>query len=264
MQLALIKKQAMTSLKRNLSKAVSLVMICLFTVLCMKIIEQVFILLLDTVFINDSFKFVLSRNTILSTILTLIMYLTLLCPLLLSVKKWYMNIKDNDPPVSDALSIFTSSKRYFKAVWYSIIKNITLTAMYLLLLVPVIFFASVLKTQVKNNTKLLGAMFLILFIAIVIFLLIAIFYAVYINLGFFYADYIFLSEKNINPFKAISISLRVSKYQRGKLALLLLSLLPYLLLCVFIVPIVFCVPYIKSTLAVFAQTQLEIYLENTK
>ncbi len=259
LELALIKKQATNRLKENLSKAIGLVLICLLACLCIKIINQIFVILLDTVFINDDFQLVLSRNTIISSILTLIMSLFLLSPLFLSVKKWYMALKDTNAPISQALDVFGSQKFYMQSIWFSFVKNITFTIMLFLLLIPAIFIASILKSQISQSNEILGIMFGVLFVAMVIFIILASLYAIYIALGFLYTDYIFLSGKTANPFKAIMLSFQMAKHNRGKLMALLLSFFPYLFLCLFIVPIVFVVPYIKSTLAFYAQVQLEPY-----
>lgn len=264
LELALIKKQATNRLKENLAKAISLVLICLLASLCVKIIDEIFVLLLDTVFINDSFQLVLSRNTIISSILTLIISLLLLSPLFLNVKKWYMALKDTNPPIAQALNVFGSLKLYTQAVWFSFVKNIALAIMFFLLLTPAILMASVLKAQLDNTNFVLDLMFGVLFIAMIVFTILASLYAIYVALGFFYADYIFLSGKTTNPFKAISLSFKMSKYHRGRLVALFLSLFPYLLLCLFIVPIVFVVPYVKSTLTYYAQVQLESYTINNE
>ncbi len=256
MQIKLIKKEASKRLKKNIGKAISILFISLASVICVTLISQVLTVYFDTVLINSSFKIDTSLNALIVTGITLLVSLLLLTPLCLNVKKWYMSIKTMDSQLHEAFSIFGSFKAYVSSVWYGIIKFLLISVIYFLLSLPAMIAAIALRIHVESNNNNIGITFAILFAVMVSFIVISIFYGIYVALGFFYADYIYLSKVATNPIKAIKLSMKMSRNQRGAIAFLYISLLPYLLLCVFVVPILFVIPYIKSILAFYAKEKL--------
>lgn len=262
MGLAVMKKQATNRLKRNLAKAVSLTFVVFIALFLILLSQQVIVLLLDTIFIHDAFEIGLSRNMLAANLIGVGLSFLLLSPLQLSIKGWYMKMSETNPPLSEALGVFTSWKRYWCCVFYSFIKSILFISVYFVLITPALIIATVLKSQLDMPDKTLGLLFLVLFAVMVVFIILAVCYAVYVALGFFYADYLFLSKKTKNPLKAVITSVHLSKYNRGNLLSLYLSFIPYLLACVLIVPIIFVAPYIKSNLAFFAQEKLKCLSED--
>lgn len=255
----MIKKQASVRLKKNLSKAISLVFIVLFSTILLIAIQQMLSVIFNTLVIDSNssgFTIDISPKALMVTGITVFISFFIIAPLRLSIKRWYMELPCANPPLSFALNIFSSIKGYLYSVYYSFVKTAILVLGYLILLFPSLFIGVIIRVQMIKGENTLGAIHAVLFFLLILFFVLSTLYAIYFFIGFFYSDYIFLSGKTQNPFKAISISMHISKHHKASLLAVFLSMLPYFLLCILIVPIIFVVPYAKCTFAFYANKRI--------
>lgn len=261
MGISAIKKLAMSRLKCNLSKAVSLLFLSLITFLCIRVLEQMLLLLFESFKIADidSSFFTIPLDKQFAQIIAVILSVFIVSPLFLSIKKWYIEMLLVDPPVSAALHAFYCPRAYFSAVWYCFVKNTVSISIFTILLLPVIIAAGIFRSEIREQTSILAILLTVIFVAVIILLLVAAAFAVYFALGFFYADYIFLSDAKSkkNPFKVIAESFRLAKHHRKSIGMLLISMLPLILLCAFIIPALFVIPFVNTTLAFYAQQHIQ-------
>lgn len=257
----LIKIEGLKRLKHNLPRAISLVFVMLFLIVFLHISRLLTDIFIHSFGVTHMLTDTLSLSMLIAIITTIILSLTLLMPLWLNIKKWFMNLSADGPPHTTTLSLLNSPRKYFKSVFYSAIKASVTAVLFLLLFVPAIIIFAFLRAN-WSFTSADSAMLIVvvMFILMIAFVILATVYIIYLSLGLFLSDYIYLSLVETNPIKAMLLSLKLSKNHRMKLITLYFSMLPYALSSLLVVPIVFTIPYMQCTLACFAKQQLGLYL----
>ena len=79
------------------------------------------------------------------------------------------------------------------------------------------------------------------------------------TLRYYLADYLFVTREGMGIREAIKISSAAMKGSKRTLFSLQLSLLPWRLTTVLLVPLVFVAPYYSASMAIFAKVRLESY-----
>lgn len=257
----LIKLEGLKRLKRNLPRAISLVFVMLFLLAFLHISRLLTDIFIHSFGVTYMVSDTMSLSMLIAIITSIILSFTLLMPLWLNIKKWFMNLSPEGPPQKTTLSLLNSPRTYLKCVYYSAVKAGFMAVMYLAIFLPAIIMISFLKANTSIGEQApIELIIVIMFVVGAIFILLATIYIIYLSLGLFLSDYIYLAQIETSPIKAMLLSLKLSKKHRVKLIMLYFSLLPYLLSSLLVVPIVFTVPYIQCTLAYFAKQQLGLHL----
>lgn len=259
LNIRLIRLEATRNLKKNLARAISLVFVMLFSIIFMFIMNDLIGIFIRSFGITQMLTNNIGVSDLISVICSFVLGFTFIMPLWLNIKKWFMNLSEDAPPLATTLSLISRPSIYFKTISYIIIKVLLIGSIYFVLLTPSMALAAVVKSQINTTNGAVGLLIIIIFIMMVMFFIIAGLYAIYIALGFFYADYIYISKTTENPIKAIVLSLKIAKSNRMKIITLYATLIPYMLLSIFIIPLVFTIPLIQSTTACFARGQMEAY-----
>lgn len=259
MKLYQIVKQSGKRFLPNMGKAVALMCLMCFAFLTVLLVEQVLAMALRPTLINQDFSFNFSWNTLLLTIIPLILYFFIIKPFLLNIKKWNYSLLEEDVPMQEAMCYFGTCKGYFRAVWYSICKTVLITLIYLALLVPVMALLVALRVQIELQGQMLGLLFAVLFLLTGAFLLLAFLYATYVTMGFFFADYIYVAGIASKPFAIFRLSFQIAKNKRSSILMLWLAMIPLILLSCLIIPAFILVPLMYLMSAFFAKDKMMVY-----
>lgn len=195
-------------------------------------------------------------NTAAVAVITLATVFFWIEPMRLSIKAWYTRLSVKNLPVSVAFKSFTSAKRYVSALYFSFVRRIAdFGVCFLLLLFPSVLLAAVSR-RLDNFGSINSVGGLLLILSFVLIILAAVF-SVYFLIGFFFADYLFAKGITYNPIKAMKLSVKLSRENKGRLISVMVLSLPYYLVCVFVVTIPFALPKIKAMFAVLANEVID-------
>ncbi len=272
----LCKRNGIRCLYNNWGKAVAIVLLLLATGLLFTMIELIINLLLGIPAVidpqNDGYYLNNLPNTsILAMILTCIMTLgsfLVMAPLNLGITGWYYGLSQGESP--EVLSIFNtfSSRNYFRALTLKIHlwgRKIIWALIYFTL--PAAIAAAsiwLMGHSVFYMDLNLGYAISIcgLFFAGLLAMLMAVLYAVHIQ-KYFLAEYYVVNE-NCGVWEAIKKSRHASRGKRGEIFLFRLSFLPFFLLCIFVIPTLYVLPYYGISSMLYARVLMEQHYRSTQ
>lgn len=260
MDIRLIKLDASRRLKKNLARAISLVFVMLFSIVFLFIVNELIVIFIRSFGIKGTIANTVAVNELVASICTLFIGFTFIMPLWLNIKKWYLNLSEQAPPVPTTLSMISSPSAYFKTVGYGVVRTLLAAITLFLLLMPAMFLGIIVKSELEQSQgAALGVMYITMIAVAIIFILLASLFALYLAVGLFYADYIYILGITANPFAAVKLSLKIAHASRIKIITIFATFIPYVLMSVFIIPLVFTIPLMQSTMACFARSQIEAY-----
>lgn len=272
----LCKRNGSRCLYNNWGKAVAIVLLLLATALLFTMIELIINLLLgvpvvidpqkDGYFLNN-----LPNTSILAMILTCIMMLgsfLVMAPLNLGITTWYYGLSQGESP--EVLSIFNvfSGRSYFRALTLKIHlwgRKIIWALIYFALPIA-IGVASIwlMGHGVFYMDLNLGYAISIcgLFFAGLLAVMMAVLYVLHIQ-KYFLAEYYVVNE-NCGVWEAIKKSRHASRGKRGEILLFRLSFLPLFLLCIFVIPTLYVLPYYSISSMLYARVLMEQHYRSTQ
>jgi uncharacterized membrane protein len=200
-------------------------------------------------------------------ILSIFSLLTILLviPLEMGVLRWFYGIvHGKDMSIADAFTFFESIKRYVKGIGL----YLNILARCLLWAIPFFCLPSALMGVslylVNGNIRLfgdsarlnatLGTMGTVLSFAL--FILAVILYIICTN-RYALALYLFYDDMDMGMRKAIKTSVQYSKGCRSSLFIFQLSFIGWMLLCHFVIPAFFVIPYYYTAYAMYARYIIE-------
>lgn len=258
MLLVNVRELSRYKLKHNFGSGVSLTFVFMVVYLCINLVGKLASTILSTAMPNLYAIKDINKNDVFVILLTLLLSFLLLMPLSLNIKSWYQSINGKYTPIAAAFSYFSSFKKYMSVLYFCLVRFFTLLLTFLIPLIPGILLFYVLKIGFLSSTNL-GSAFGALVVITVILLFMGFIFAVNYAIGFFYADYIYIKDINNNPFKALSYSRKLAKKNRNSLLRIIVAVIPYFLLCIFLVTIPFIFPKIRTFFAIHAD---EVLIEN--
>lgn len=207
-------------------------------------------------------------NYISSPIIVLVSLLVewiLLAPLLLGAAWWYYRLCGGEScEVIDLFDCFSGVKRYFGALWLEanlFVRRLLWTLVFLCVPESVClcgmailsgkWMAEELSVQV---TSIIGGLLLIA--GGVLFFAAAIFSAVFLK-RYALARYLYVSEEGCGVRKSIKQSVYFMKNRKSELFVFDLSYIGWLMLCVFIIPAFYVIPYYMASRALYARVLIE-------
>ncbi|MGN0114488.1 MAG: hypothetical protein ACI396_04115 [Acutalibacteraceae bacterium] len=178
---------------------------------------------------------------ILLCIITL--HFVLIYPLKFAKKLcFYNNCEQKSIPLCGAFSCYGSNHSFFLAAFTVLCKKIITFILCGIMIIPT--FWVVQLTFIKNFAVYWQ-------IAAVIIAIAAVFMSAVIVYSLFLTEYIAV-QTGKNPFYSAFMSMKLMRKNRSKLLLLQLKLVPYWLLCLCIIPIIYVLPLYEQTTALFA------------
>lgn len=251
-----ITAEAERRLKGRMTAAASLIFILLLCSCGAALTGNVVAIFFETMLMGESAGFLFSLPDTMGTLSTLLLVLLLASPLQLNAKRWFQAPAGEFRPLRTAFSYFTGTRRYFSALWFSLVRFAATFLSFLLPLLPAVVLAAIIRAKLTYSAEPLGPLYGILIVLCVLFVLLALCYGVYLAMGLFFTDYLYVKNLEGNPFRAIAASFRLMKGSRGMLLQIIGTLLPYLLLCLLVAPLPFCAANVLTSFAVWADEVL--------
>ncbi len=246
------REESSQKLRGNFGVGISLTLVVMLTYLCINLIGKIASMFFSTVMLDFNITKDFSLDTVVAAVTTLILTIIMLSPLRLNIKSWYQSINGEHLPATIAFSYFGNLKKYISALHFCLIRYIAIFLTFLVPMLPSIILAAILEPILDigkaSAGPVLGSLMIIMVVVFVIGLIVSIYYVI----GFFYTDYIYIKGIQTNPFKALALSQKIAKENKHSLLYTMLAILPYYLLCLFLVTIPFVIPKIKAGFAVYA------------
>ena len=259
-----VKQNARYALSGSWGRAIGIFFICVTIYIMFSLLRGMMSLLVDIPDFRDILKtpgYYLDDVPV-KTVAALVMEalfvlagLIVNAPLSLGVKQWYYAMAGGQPDdLSAIFSFFSRGRLFFRALWFrvSLAVRSVLWGILFFIVPGAVFAASWLLLDRGSNTvggllALLGAM---------LALLSAVFWCIFIS-RYFMAPYLLAEQTGMTARQAIKHSVREMHGGRTEIFLLELSFLPWALLCIFILPLLYVVPYYSGSKALYARYFIE-------
>ncbi len=242
----IVKITAKTALKGNMLKAIFTICIFLF---CYFICNY------------SAGIFSYTGNFAFSYVLFTLMLIFLLAPLFLGLLRfiWRMLFSANDNPIT-VFYYFSDKSRYIKAlsfVFHFIFKAIPIG---LLLFFPIFiiwfvtqgFFYEIIDVAIPLWTANLNSILKILIVFAVVSLL-------FYMLRFYIAPILFVADEEMDVFETLHRSTVISRKSSLDFIYLISSLIGWILISFFVIPLIFTLPYILTAYAVHVRFAVAEY-----
>ena len=187
--------------------------------------------------------------------LSMICALLVLSPLSLGVTQWYYKTVSGEPVgVSLIFSFFSHGKLYFKSVWYHIQITVRAFLWGILLFAPGLTLFALCNYFLEHPAE--GIETVALSIGLVLAVLLIVLCAVVLMLvlfRYFLAPYYLVDNPELTVTQAIRLSIKGTKEQKGDLFLFVLSFLPWMLLGILLLPLLYVLPYYLASKSLYAK-----------
>lgn len=248
-------------LDENMGVGVVLTLVVILAYFCILVAGGLLSILLSTMMLDIRLTDSLTLNELVGSLCSMALCMFVIFPLRLSIKGWYQRLNGGFVSASLAFVIFTSPKRYWRAFAFGAVGFIVKLIAFAVCMLPCFFVSGLLRYSLNLSLTPEGAIgvggdLAILAIADFVLLVLGIVLGIIFSLRFIYMDYLFLITKEKNPFKAIAISFRLSKTHKAELHRVIKAIIPYMLSCIFILPIPFAIPKISCILSIHARSVL--------
>lgn len=191
----------------------------------------------------------------------LILICLMFTPIFLGYKRLlYQTAKDDEPEFNDLFYFFRTSDRYFTAIKYYLLKTA-----FIVFYAFLYFAIPVLLTVYADDIKIFmqlpdDRMFIIWAVLALVYLLAAVLF-IGTALRRYLMGYL-VCENYKNPLAdTVSLSSRLMRGNKVKIIKLALKMLPWILLCVTVVPIIYVLPYVKESFAVCSKWIVQLNTE---
>lgn len=241
-----VKSVAKSALKKNFLKSV---------VVCCVLIFVFFIILLTSSVIS-----IFGGNAGYVAAMSIFGFL-IMAPLLLGAFCYFRRlIFEQDDSVLIIFKYFSDAAEYKRAIHFITLLTIRFIGVALVLYLPCIIvtilsneeFYSFFNIQVPLWTSNLWA--LNSFLAILAF-----FGILFIMLKYYLAPFIFVSNDELEPAEAVNMSTIIAKRTGADFFGLVLSFIPWMLLSIFVAPLMFTLPYFMTSYCVHSRFAITMY-----
>lgn len=159
--------------------------------------------------------------------------------------------KEN-PPLFDIFTYFTSFRLYKKALHYSVAIMARYIGWGIVCAFPFTILIALFQTQVKPSTDMLGAVGINSLSILLGVASVALW--VFVTRKYFMAGYLFVNDRyEYSSIECIKQSVSIMKKYRVQAAKLTLSFIPWFLLCFFVLPWLYVLPYYKTACSISAK-----------
>ncbi|WP_312640926.1 DUF975 family protein [Hydrogenoanaerobacterium sp.] len=264
-----IKQNARRALGGNWGKAICILLIGMSIFVIFSLLQGLTSLLLDIPDFHDTLKTpgfyfddvvnVSLLSLLIASIFT-VLSLIVNSPLTFGVKQWYYRLVGGESEdVVSIFSFFSFARLFFKAIWH----DINLIVRRLLWAIPFAVVPGAIagiavlllyNTQPSDLMHLGGIMLLML--GLLLAVIAQIFFFIFSN-RYFLSSYLIVEDPEIGVRKAIKTSIRSMKGHKSEIFVLQLSFVPWGLLSLLVLPLLYVVPYYNSSSALYAKYLIE-------
>jgi len=260
----LIKKDARLALKSAFSKAASITLTLAAVGIFFYLLESLLYYILDIRPVAEMVAELPFPVTALPEIPLLglavsggclLLSFLLLSPLNLGAVKWYYELSSGGEASFELLfTYFSSFKLYCRALWYAINLSVRSFFWTLLFLLPGSFCLAAASWlySVENIPLYLSVVSLLMVIGVFLLAFGCVFAFIYLQ-KYYVASYLICQDNTVPAIQCFKTSCRYSRGSRGFIALFRLSFLLWYLLCVFIFPVLYVIPYTEASYAIYAK-----------
>lgn len=198
-------------------------------------------------------------STLISVLIALLIFF-INTPLQQGNNRWfYRRTGGEQDSVSSVFFYFESAKQYFRTLGLYFQIGIRMFLWMLLPTIPMIAFIAfmgIANVMMGTDTpSSAGAIFMILAIVWTIILVII---SVIISLRYFLAPYILAEHPEQKASKCIKDSVKMVKGHKAELFVFMLSFIGWELLCLFIIPLFYVIPYMNASFAMYARYLIQL------
>lgn len=184
-----------------------------------------------------------------------ILFLFIIAPLLLGVVKWTYSVANgNSPSLNEIFYYFTNKDLYIRSLKFYFQLLIRTIIIFIITYVPAIvcFSIAAFGSGIPSNVVvvLYSLSSFLSFAGYIVFMVVV--------LRYFLASYLFVINDESDPVNCIKVSWEKMKGNRMKVIKLLFSFILWLLLCIFVLPLLYVVPYMMISQAVCAKWLLDL------
>ncbi len=198
-------------------------------------------------------------STLISLMISALIFFVM-TPLQQGCARWfYHRTGGEQEPVSGVFFYFESAKSYFRSL--GLYFQIALRT-FLWMLLPALPMAATItfllfyKHQFGGNLP--NAAYAVVVILMVIWAILLVALSVLISLRYFLAPYLLAEHPEQKASQCIKSGVRLVKGHKAELFGFMLSFIGWMLLCIFIIPIFYVMPYMQSSYAVYARYLIQL------
>ncbi|MGI5959327.1 MAG: hypothetical protein ACOX60_07930 [Massiliimalia sp.] len=170
-------------------------------------------------------------------------------PLELGIKRWFYELCfQEDASLTEIFFFFEKPGRYIKSVWFRLQMTVRRLAAYIVFLLPWIIVELFSWALIPYGESWQAVCSILSAAALVLGLI----FGFLRNLRFYLADYLLFSDLSCHGSKAANISTGLMKTKQRELAGTFLSLFPFYLVSLFVVPLLLLIPVLYTLTAVKA------------
>lgn len=266
-----IKQNAHRALSGSWGKAICIFMVALAIFIIFSLLQGLTTLLLGVpdfqdvlqtpaIYLDDTMN--LSYFSLMISAVYFLFSLLINSPLTFGKRQWYYRLAGgNSDEVVTVFSFFASIRLLGKSIWH----DIMLLARLLLWSIPfgavpggVCFFARLLLNSAdappQSLTRLGGI--LLLLVGMLLGVLAFVFFLIVTN-RYFLSAYLIVDRPEMSVREAFVTSVRYTKGCKTQIFMLMFSFLPWFLLSVLVLPLLYVVPYYNESLALYAKYLVE-------
>ena len=204
-------------------------------------------------------------DNLFTEILSIIIWIVLVMPLSLGIKRWYYKLAIGDSQSFSGIFYYFKNARLFTRAISAILIDLIIGLYYVLCMLPGTVLMLVAACGiVQNSNKINSDLSLYVALMAVAFILIiaSLFLAYYLTLKYFLAKYFVVSDDYISIKDSLRFSAEATEENKFSIFKLELIYLSWSLLCVLILPIFYVFPYMEESLAVCAKWLIQKYRQD--
>lgn len=266
-----MKDNALLSLKNNWGRALSILLFQAGVLVFFLLLEQLLCAILElTLPENPALQLSwqgglqVDGRLAVVTATALLVGAAVLTPLGMGAKRWYCGqVRGETPALLTIFSYFYSWKDLFRAVLLRIMVTVRKLLWALLFsILPAGIFIGRSFIRAESGAALAVSAALALLGVLTAVLMGILWY--FVTLRYFLADYYFVSEDGLGLHAILRRSVAAMKGGKRHLFGMQLSMLPWGILSMLLLPALFTAPYYNAAMAIFAQVRMEGYRRKTE
>lgn len=261
-----IKTDAKTALCNNWGKAICIMLVFLAVWVLFALLESVISVALGLQSFQQMFALEglppehLNTTQMLLSVAMLVLSFLVLAPLTTGMIQWYYRLTEGESEeISTIFSMFSTAKIYFKTLWLHLNLTVRVLCWTVLLTGPgalISWWGLRTLGRVTNDMgKALAVtgMFsgLVLLVLGIIFLLI-------LSTKYLLALFLYVESPDVKISAAICASRHYTRGHRLELFAFFVSFLPWYLLCIILVPLLYVVPYLSCSMALYSRYLIQL------
>lgn len=250
-----IKKQSHLVLKNNWFSAAKIVLTFILIFLLPYAFEVLLLLLLGRFGLIDlnSAAFT-SPNPIMLivTFMRILVTLVVATPLYFGILLWYWELsKGNKHEFYECFGFFTNRKLFFRVIMLKLSVGIRVVASFLITLIPIsisLFLFHMIRADTSGSE-----IFLLLLICSTVLSIVTIISISIFCMRYLLVDFIYVANPDMPIREIVRLSKGIMAGRKANSLCFILSFSLWFLLCIFILPIIYVVPYFTTSLSSYTR-----------